>query len=71
MNTLVKAGKSVFSLLWIQSDDKQKLQQDFAGMLDTYADTSSDNKLTFRATDFLDAANITKDTVFKNRAALK
>ena len=40
-------------------------------MLDTYADTSSDNKLTFRATDFLDAANITKDTVFKNRAALK
>ena len=71
MDTLVKAGKSVFSLLWIQSDDKQKLQQDFAGMLDTYADTSSDNKLTFRATDFLDAANITKDTVFKNRAALK
>ena len=71
MNTLVKAGKSVFSLLWIQSDDKQKLQQDFEGMLDTSADTSSDNKLTFRATDFLDAANITKDTVFKNRAALK
>lgn len=71
MDTLVKAGKSVFSLLWIQSDDKQKLQQDFAGMLDTYADTSSDNKLTFRATDFLDVANITKDTVFRNKAALK
>ena len=40
-------------------------------MMDTYAQTSSDNKLIFRATDFLNIANINKDTVFNNRAALK
>jgi len=71
MNTIAQAGKNVFSLLWLQSDNKQKLQQDFANMMDTYAQTSSDNKLIFRATDFLNIANINKDTVFNNRAALK
>ena len=43
MNTIAQAGKNVFSLLWLQSDDKQKLQQDFANMMDTNAQTSYDS----------------------------
>ena len=70
MTTMSKAGEKVFTLLWKQSPDKKELQKNMSSMIDSYAQTSSDTKRAFRATDFLNIANINKDTVFVDKAAL-
>ena len=65
-----EAGERVFTLLWKQSANKKQLQKNMSSMVDSYAQTSSDNKRIFRATDFLNIANINKDTVFVDKATL-
>ena len=70
MATMSGAGEKVFTLLWKQSPDKKQLQRNMSSMIDSYAQTSSDTKRAFRATDFLNIANINKDTVFVDKAAL-
>ena len=70
MITMSEAGEKVFTLLWKQSADKKQLQRNMSSMVDSYAQTSSDNKRVFRATDFLNIANINKDTVFVDKATL-
>ena len=58
MIAMSEAGERVFTLLWKQSADKKQLQRNMSSMVDSYAQTSSDNKRIFRATDFLNIANI-------------
>ena len=70
MIAMSEAGEKVFTLLWKQSADKKQLQRNMSSMVDSYAQTSSDNKSVFRATDFLNIANINKDTVFVDKATL-
>ena len=70
MIAMSEAGERVFTLLWKQSADKKQLQRNMSSMVDSYAQTSSDNKRIFRATDFLNIANINKDTVFVDKATL-
>ena len=70
MIAMSEAGERVFTLLWKQSADKKQLQRNMSSMVDSSAQTSSDNKRIFRATDFLNIANINKDTVFVDKATL-